>query len=306
MKTIIHGCYHVINRFVMLYVGVTLSLCGFPLVAASSETNGTRGEPLLWQCTLSEQFDPEKVGIYWQNQNNNEMLHYYRNGKEDLEHQSVSFKNRTKIFPDQLRSGNLSLIIDPLMPEDNLKSLKVVFNHAGDIKDKLCQTMVHVAANFKEPNIEINQKKMTATCTTQGGFPEPELAWISTDHEGHERALEPPDVLTLQIHKEEDGTYSIISTANFTGSKTVTCTVYNPTSNKTVGATADLPAGTQRITSPLINIHRAADQLLFYLLSITVTSQLTYLYTPNKLKLLFYDFTFILHGRFLCLMQSLT
>lgn len=95
---------------------------------------------------------------------------------------------------------------------------------------------------------------MTATCTTQGGFPEPELAWISTDHEGHERALEPPDVLTLQIHKEEDGTYSIISTANFTGSKTVTCTVYNPTSNKTVGATADLPAGTQRITSPLINI----------------------------------------------------
>ncbi|XP_025759864.1 ICOS ligand isoform X2 [Oreochromis niloticus] len=219
------------------------ALCGFPLVAASSETNGTRGEPLLWQCTLSEQFDPEKVGIYWQNQNNNEMLHYYRNGKEDLEHQSVSFKNRTKIFPDQLRSGNLSLIIDPLMPEDNLKSLKVVFNHAGDIKDKLCQTMVHVAANFKEPNIEINQKKMTATCTTQGGFPEPELAWISTDHEGHERALEPPDVLTLQIHKEEDGTYSIISTANFTGSKTVTCTVYNPTSNKTVGATADLPAG---------------------------------------------------------------
>ncbi|XP_026001695.1 ICOS ligand-like [Astatotilapia calliptera] len=218
------------------------ALYGFPLVAASSETNGTRGEPLLWQCTLSKQFDPQKVSIYWQNQNNTEMLHYYRNGKEDLEHQSLPFKNRTKIFPDQLRSGNLSLIIDPLMHEDNLKSLKVVFNHAREIKDKLCQTMVHVAANFKEPNIEINQKKMTATCITQGGFPEPELAWISTDHEGHERALEPPDVLTLQIHKEEDGTYSVISTANITGSKMVTCNVYNPTSNKTVGATADLPA----------------------------------------------------------------
>lgn len=114
-------------------------------MAASSETNGTRGEPLLWQCTLSKQFDPQKVSIYWQNQNNTEMLHYYRNGKEDLEHQSLPFKNRTKIFPDQLRSGNLSLIIDPLMHEDNLKSLKVVFNHAREIKDKLCQTMVHVA-----------------------------------------------------------------------------------------------------------------------------------------------------------------
>lgn len=129
---------------------------------------------------------------------------------------------------------------------------------------------------------------MTATCITQGGFPEPELAWISIDHEGHERALEPPDVPTLQIHKEEDGTYSVISTANITGSKTVTCNVYNPTSNKTVGATAALPAGTQRVTSPLISIQlttciaemsRAADQLQFYLLSITVTSQLTYLHT---------------------------
>ncbi|XP_030614638.1 ICOS ligand-like isoform X2 [Archocentrus centrarchus] len=220
--------------FFLLFV-----FCGLRLSSGASETNGTVGAPLVWQCKLNEPFAPEKISIYWQDQNDIESLHYYKNGKENLDHQSLSFKNRTRIFPKELPSGNLSLLIDPLMLKDDQKSLKVVV--ITDSIRSICQSIIHVAASFKEPIIEISQTEMTATCTTKGGFPKPALSWSSVNHEGHERTLEPPDVQTSEI-QEGDGTYTIISTAGIPGSKKVTCSIYNPTSNQTVRAAEDVPA----------------------------------------------------------------
>lgn len=102
-------------------------------------------------------------------------------------------------------------------------------------------------ARFEMPNIMVNTIDMMAMCATKGGFPEPELSWISVDHEGHERTLEPPDVQTLEIYKEDDGTYRVTSTANVRGSQKVTCSVYNPTSKETLSVIKDVITGTPRI-----------------------------------------------------------
>lgn len=48
-------------------------------------------------------------------------------------------------------------------------------------------------APFQEPNVEINQTEMTATCSTKGGYPKPELKWSSGD-EG--TGLEPHELET--------------------------------------------------------------------------------------------------------------
>ncbi|XP_039883347.1 butyrophilin subfamily 2 member A2-like isoform X1 [Simochromis diagramma] len=207
------------------------------LVPVSSETNGTRGAPLVLQChhNLSEKFIPEQTSIYWQS--NSIVLHIFSKGQEEFQHQSESFKNRTAIFCDQLASGNFSLVINPLMLKDDQLSIEVAYIPESRT---LCQTTVHVAARFEMPNIVVNTIDMMAMCATEGGFPEPELSWISVDHEGHERTLEPPDVQTLEIYKEDDGTYRATSTANIRGSQKVTCSVYNPTSKETLSVIKDV------------------------------------------------------------------
>lgn len=91
-------------------------------------------------------------------------------------------------------------------------------------------------APFQEPNVEINQTEMTATCSTKGGYPKPELKWSSGDGG---TGLEPRELET-NITVEEDATYSISSTVNITGFQKVTCRVYNPTSNHTLSATKDI------------------------------------------------------------------
>lgn len=112
------------------------------LVPVSSETNGTRGAPLVLQChhNLSEKFIPEQTSIYWQS--NSIVLHIFSKGQEEFQHQSESFKNRTAIFCDQLASGNFSLVINPLMLKDDQLSIEVAYIPESRT---LCQTTVHVA-----------------------------------------------------------------------------------------------------------------------------------------------------------------
>ncbi|XP_067458983.1 CD276 antigen homolog [Thunnus thynnus] len=208
----------------------------------SCQANGTRGAPWLWRChhTFSKPFQPEKSFIYWQGQDNSGLVVYmYNKGKPDLKHQSQSFKNRTKIFPDQLHDGNLSLVIEELILKDDQTSLEVIFNSPSESTKKLCQTTVCVAAPFQEPKLEINQSNKTATCSTKGGYPKPEIKWTSQGGQNQsERTLEQHEVKTTMT-SEEDGTYSTSSTANITGSQRVTCRVHNPTSNQTLSVTKD-------------------------------------------------------------------
>lgn len=91
-------------------------------------------------------------------------------------------------------------------------------------------------ASFSEPTME-----MTATCPTKGAFPNLHCHGA-------------PDVWTSEI-QEGDGiisTVSTVSTISIAVSKKATCSVYNPTSNWTVRATTELPAGAE---DNLINIH---------------------------------------------------
>uniref|UniRef100_A0A3B4T4H2 Ig-like domain-containing protein n=1 Tax=Seriola dumerili TaxID=41447 RepID=A0A3B4T4H2_SERDU len=220
-----------------------------PLSSANIIKNGTRGFSWLWQCqcTFSKPFQPEESFIYWQGQSKAVIVaHVYAKGKEEFEHQDQLFKNRTKIFPDQLSSGNFSLVIESLMLEDDKTAFEVIFiNSTSEQPEKLCQVTLHVSGQyfpvsspFHEPKIEINQDEKIATCSTRGGYPKPEVTWRSGDLlEGHERTLE---LHETTITPEANGTYSIRSTVNITGLLTVTCTVYNPTSHQTLSATTDM------------------------------------------------------------------
>ncbi|XP_026151052.1 ICOS ligand-like isoform X2 [Mastacembelus armatus] len=209
-------------------------------VLSANIVNGTRGASWIWPChhTLSEPLQTGEISIYWQGQNNSHIVvHVYTKGKEDFKYQSQTFKNRTKIFPDQLSSGNFSLAIEPLTLRDDQTFLEVILAPGNRPSEKLCQTSLYVAALFQKPQIEINQTEMTAACSTKGGYPKPEIRW---SFEGGVSRVGQHEVQTTVTY-EEDGTYSVHSTANITGLQKVTCDVYNPTSNQTVSSTKDVP-----------------------------------------------------------------
>uniref|UniRef100_A0A4W6E1Q9 Ig-like domain-containing protein n=1 Tax=Lates calcarifer TaxID=8187 RepID=A0A4W6E1Q9_LATCA len=207
-----------------------------------------RGARCLWLCqhTVNEPFQPEQTYIYWQGQNNsNTVVHVYSRGTEEYQHQSKSFNNRTKIFPDLLSSGNFSLIIEPLMLKDDQTSLEVVFMQGNKEREKPCQLTLYVAVPFQEPETEINQANMTATCRTKGGYPKPEIEWSSGDGR---------TILEVQtkMTSEEDGTYSVSSTADITGLQKVTCRVYNPTLNQTLSASKDMTSSITPFTGTVV------------------------------------------------------
>lgn len=116
--------------------------------SANISINGTRGDPLLWSChyIFSEPFQPEQSLIFWQGYKKMDIvLHIYRKGQQEFHYQSQSFQNRTTVFPDQLPSGNFSLVIEPLMLQDNQIFIEVIFLSENKPTKKLCQTTVYVA-----------------------------------------------------------------------------------------------------------------------------------------------------------------
>ncbi|XP_026233204.1 CD276 antigen-like [Anabas testudineus] len=220
--------------------------------SANISINGTRGDPLLWSChyIFSEPFQPEQSLIFWQGYKKMDIvLHIYRKGQQEFHYQSQSFQNRTTVFPDQLPSGNFSLVIEPLMLQDNQIFIEVIFLSENKPTKKLCQTTVYVAAPFQEPKIEMNQKEKTATCSTKGGFPEPVIRWMSGNG-GTKVGLSE----ATMISEEDNGTFSVSSTVIITGLKKVICEIYNPTLNQTLIATEDVPTPKNPVLTAIIII----------------------------------------------------
>ncbi|XP_026232242.1 ICOS ligand-like isoform X2 [Anabas testudineus] len=241
--------------------------------SANISINGTRGEPLFWPCyhTFSEPFQPNNSLIYWQGcRKPHILLHAYVYGKEEFQHQNRSFKNRTTIFPDQLPSRNFSLIIEPLMLQDDQIDIEVIFRSQIKSTNRFCQTTVYVAAPFQEPKIEINRKEKTATCNTKGGFPEPEIKWSSGDRGTNLKPHKPSTVIF-----EEDGTFSVSSTVSIIGLQNVACEVYNPTSNQTLTATKEVSVPPPGWKTIIIIV-------AVTVVAVTVTVVVVYIYKSNK------------------------
>lgn len=126
---------------------VLVLLLPFSCENTSNQANVTRGESWLWSCRhkLSKPFQPEESYIYWHGQNDSPpVLFMYNKGEPDLKHQTKSFENRTKIFPDELHYGNFSLVVEKMKLEDDQTSLEIIFLSADDTL-RICQTTVYVA-----------------------------------------------------------------------------------------------------------------------------------------------------------------
>ncbi|CAB1329117.1 unnamed protein product [Coregonus sp. 'balchen'] len=189
---------------------------------------GIIGEPVLLPCghsKLSTGNYPTKTRIYWQDLTP-KVLHVFKDGNEEYDYQDPFYTNRTTINRDQLASGNLSLLLNPVNVPDNRLTCCVILIING-VKSEVCRITVNAAARYQKPNLTVNSTDMTLVCTTYGGFPEAQMTWRT-----HNRTLDPQEAVTKTTQDPGTRTYNISSRVNGTEGQNMTCSVHNPTLNE--------------------------------------------------------------------------
>lgn len=97
---------------------------------------------------------------------------------------------------------------------------------------------------YQNPRLDVNMKTMTAVCTTQGGFPAPEIQWVLLYTSSHQ-SVESRNIQTTTMQNYHDRLYSSRSTLLIPAGphEAVSCLIHNPTLNTTMRATDTFSKG---------------------------------------------------------------
>uniref|UniRef100_A0A8C7V278 CD80-like immunoglobulin C2-set domain-containing protein n=1 Tax=Oncorhynchus mykiss TaxID=8022 RepID=A0A8C7V278_ONCMY len=206
---------------------------------------GIIGESVLLPCDLNLSINPARLRFHWQD--HSDVVLYSFNNRVEQEYQNELYTNRTNAFQVEMSSGNISIELKQVTPQDNQKTYWA-FALLFDRNDqpihftKVCQTTLLVAARFPTPKLTVKYKVMNAMCLTQGGYPKPKVTWTIQDlSQPQNGTLEPREVQTNFTLDPESGLYTVWSQVNFTenyiDNHSVTCQVFNPVLRETVSNT---------------------------------------------------------------------
>ncbi|XP_023837465.1 T-lymphocyte activation antigen CD80-like [Salvelinus sp. IW2-2015] len=217
----------------------------FAQVASEHLVTGIIGESVLLPCDLNLSINPARLRFHWQD--HSDVVLYSFNKRVEQEYQNKLYTNRTNAFQVEMSSGNISIELRQVTPQDNQKTYWAFASLFDRIDQtihftKVCQTTLLVAARFLTPKLTVKYKAMNAMCLTQGGYPKPKVTWTIQDlSQPQNGTLEPREVQTNITLDPESGLYTVWSQVNFkenyTDNHSVTCQVFNPVLRETVSNT---------------------------------------------------------------------
>ncbi|XP_038839702.1 butyrophilin-like protein 10 isoform X1 [Salvelinus namaycush] len=221
--------------------------------ASELEVPGIIGESVLLSCDLnsSTAIDPSRLRFHWQDKS--EKVLYSFNKGEENRHQDNLYTNRTKAFGSEMSSGNISIKLSQVTLEDkqNIYWAFATLFGKNDKHIRVCHTTLHVAARFPSPSVTVNKTNMNATCSTQGGYPQPVVTWTIQDVLlAQNRTLDPWEVQTKRQPDPESGLYTVWSQVNIRENQTVTCHIFNPVLRETVSNTTIVSSNQSINTDP--------------------------------------------------------
>ncbi|XP_029568191.1 T-lymphocyte activation antigen CD86-like isoform X1 [Salmo trutta] len=235
------------SQMIFLHRGMSTLVFIFLLFAPAAselEVTGIIGESVLLACDLnsSTAIDTARLRFYWQDKSG-KVLYSFNKGEEN-KHQDNLHTNRTKAFGSEMSSGNISIKLSQVTLQDKQTiywAFATLFDENGNSifeRTKVCPTTLHVAARFLTPSVTVNKTNMNATCSTQGGYPQPVVTWTIQDVLlAQNRTLDPWEVQTNITLDSESGLYTVWSQVNLTENQTVTCRIFNPVLRETVSNT---------------------------------------------------------------------
>ncbi|XP_041647973.1 ICOS ligand-like [Cheilinus undulatus] len=215
-----------------------LLLCFLGVCACLEEecVLGVVGRPVSLPCFYPPLLTSVNVSVEWRRGDAVVLRAMWREDG-DVEEWSL---NRASVSTEALLTGNISLDLPSVYPEDNKTNYSVLVISAGNQSEVLCSVCLRVAASFSPPWLHREEarqgNKTSFSCRSGGGFPEPAVHWLIDD------TVAPPEgsVKTLITSLPDSKLYNITSnlTLSISEGSSVSCVIENPTMNETLTSTS--------------------------------------------------------------------
>ncbi|XP_047665688.1 CD276 antigen-like isoform X2 [Tachysurus fulvidraco] len=192
---------------------------------------GVYGEAVHLSCvfTVSGSWDANSSVIMWLH--NLEVVHSFYHNRDQPQHQSRRYANRTSLFHQEMKKGNASLRLDRTTLEDAGEYTCSVSTRLGRQRKSF---HLKVAAFYPEPRLQISVLRdghMEVLVTSEGGFPSPSLQWVMGN------ARDVTNHTHTQLSKDyHTGLYSVNSKLilNVTVNSSITFIMKNPDLDQTI------------------------------------------------------------------------
>ncbi|XP_047668961.1 CD276 antigen-like isoform X1 [Tachysurus fulvidraco] len=223
------------NLFLLLH-GVS-SYTEFEISVPTRVQMGVYGEAVHLSCVfpVSGSWDANSSMIMWLH--NLEVVHSFFHGRDQPQHQSQTYANRTSLFHQEMKRGNASLRLDRTTLEDAGEYTCSVSTRLGRQSKSF---HLKVAAFYPEPRLQISvlsDGHMEVLATSEGGFPSPSLQWLMGN------ARDVTNHTHTQLSKDyHTGLYSVNSKLNLnvTVNSSITFIMKNPDLDQTIRRSIDL------------------------------------------------------------------
>uniref|UniRef100_A0AAY4DR77 Ig-like domain-containing protein n=1 Tax=Denticeps clupeoides TaxID=299321 RepID=A0AAY4DR77_9TELE len=177
------------------------------VLLVQEEVLAIHGRPAVLRCSFDSAAGMDNLVVTWQRVEDNKVVHSFYHGKDQLDLQSVLYKNRTELYNSELQAGNASLMLHKVGPQDEGKYLCTVSTSRGTSN---AQVQVKYGALFSEPKLTIKTHGSNITLLYESeGYPEPETSWqdLSQQNVSYDTEVVPSgsDLLTLRTKLTVNG-----------------------------------------------------------------------------------------------------
>ncbi|KAJ8008618.1 hypothetical protein DPEC_G00106750 [Dallia pectoralis] len=140
------------------------------------------GDDVILPCSLSPSISAEDQTVEWQRTGlDPKEVHYYTDGRDQPDVQNPLYWERTSLFKEELRKGNMSLLLTGVKPTDAGYFTCFVPTLKSTVKKSVLKLIVGAVS---QPVISIVVSKdygVVLRCDSGGWYPEPEMIWLDSD-----------------------------------------------------------------------------------------------------------------------------
>uniref|UniRef100_A0A3Q2WL44 Early endosome antigen 1-like n=1 Tax=Haplochromis burtoni TaxID=8153 RepID=A0A3Q2WL44_HAPBU len=209
---------------VLIFIILLKDVCnGQPqLIGPSQALVARAGDDVILPCHLEPAYDVSTKTLEWTRSSLDPRFVYVSRASQEIEKlKDPSFKGRTSVFVDELKSGNISLKISKVKFDDTgtykcfiPEMEKEAFVELVVASDAATSPVIGLSGTDK------NRGGVVLQCESAGWYPEPELLWL--DGEGNLLSAGPTETL-----RGPDDLYTVSSrvTVEKRHSNNITCRV---------------------------------------------------------------------------------
>ncbi|XP_029386903.1 V-set domain-containing T-cell activation inhibitor 1 [Echeneis naucrates] len=172
---------------ILVFASLIILILGLAFSGSSSEVMSrdlapvaNLGEDELLSCFLqteSGQSAIRQVSVTWTKADTQGVVYRYEDGAPDLVDQNSQFRGRTQLFPEDLATGNASLLIRSVRRNDEGEYTCRISSSAGQGR-----VQIHLrTAAFSFPTFTLSDCVLAAGA--RSWFPKPNVTWLDSDGE---------------------------------------------------------------------------------------------------------------------------